>query len=439
MTTSYTLEDIVAKASEALGDNFTGTTTGAGAATGLTLVSRDLLTRGGQGWHPAQVEITSGARDGDIRPTDSFAISGQVATLTMQVAFGGQIDTGVQGITFRIHFINPLFKREAVDEALRVAQGKFPLYFSQDLIAGELLRNHSFEYWRTPARLFDWEYVSGTLAREATTVREGRYAASLLGASGEVRLRIDLGMELNGVALTFTAYARTTGFAAGQIIRLSQGSTDVDSSALASNNTWTLLTATLTPADPYQPIFAKLINTTATAVLYDQARLVVADGNSVYWLPITEALMHPGQLMMGGDSAESPTQVRRFTPHPMPGPIDRVRSYAFFGKDNWNTSIWMGLGSSSLLLPQGRHLRLSGDGRWPTMEALSDSVDLTEEQLEYLGVLTAIHAIHKAANSRYLANEEHWLAVGQRLETRIDVLEQRAVESSQDLVTPITW
>jgi hypothetical protein len=440
--TSYTLEDLVAEESQALGDNFTGTTTAAGAATGLTLVSTSLLTRGGQGWHPAQVEITSGARDGDIRPTDFFAVSGQVATLTMQVAFGGQIDTGSDAITFRIHFIDPLLKREAVDEALRIASAKFPLYFSQDLLAGELLRNHSFEYWRTPSRLYDWEYVAGTLAREGTTVREGKYAASLTGtgSAGSVRLRIDLGMELNGVLLTFTCYNRVAASAAAtQRISLQQGGTTGNSAGLSSLNTWTLQTATLTPSDPYQPIYAILSNITAQAVLYDQARLSVASGNDVAWVPITEALMHLADLQVGPNADDTPTATRFLHPHPLPGPIDRARGYAYFNRDLVNPVAWSDANASNLVLPRNQHLRLTGHARWPVLSALSDTIDLTEEQKDYIGVLAGIHAIYKALGSRYLANEAAWEAQGKRLEQRVALLEAKAVESATPIATQIWW
>jgi hypothetical protein len=433
--TEYTLEDLAEEVSEQLGDNNKFTTSAAGLADGTTLISTDLVRRPGQGWIPSLVEITSGSADEEIRPSQDFSVSGTTATLTLFNAFGSQI---ANSVTFRIHFIDPIWKRQGVIEALRVVSAMFPLHFSEDVLAGELLRNHDFEWWRTPSRLYDWEYIGGTLAR-STTAYQGRYSASLTGGSGEVRLRIDLPVELNGVALTFTCWARSAAAGAGQIIRLSQGSTDGDSSALSASDTWTELTATLTPSDAVQPIFARLINTTQTAVLYDRGSLAVASGNSVSWLPISEVLMHLGEVQLGPDASQSPNQTQHFSPHPLPAYLDRARGYGWYDRLFATEAGWGGAQSSSIYLPRNRHMRIIGHARWPVLSALSDTVDLTEEQKQYIGVVGGLYALTKMIGSDHLSGSERWERQAQILEQRRVVLERRARESAPAIAQQIWW
>ena len=181
--------------------------------------------------------------------------------------------------------------------------------------------------------------------------------------------------------MTLTAYVYGTA-AAGIYLRLTQGATNGDSSALAATNTWTQLTATLTPSDAYQPLFVSLVNTTAVAAYFDLAHLYSAEAY-MRWVPYSSAYQQLANIQSGPYYA-----------------YDRMpqfyeRGYGFTPDRHYS-------------LTAGEHMRLTGVGWYPTLSADTDEIDLSEEEAMLLASKAAILVLGRCIATTHLSQNDKW-------------------------------
>lgn len=403
----FTLTSLEERLSKRIGDHIAGTTDANGAADGTTFISDDLLLRPGNSYVPWYSEITSGARDGDVRVNQQFErdpANSDEPTITAENPFGAQI---LSGVTFRIHRILPAWKLEALDEALRMLTNVVPVLITEEFLSGQLLRNGNFEHWRDASTPFDWVLDGGTIARQATTIYQGRYSGGLNGASGQVSQRIPLVQELEGITLTLTVWVYHTGATGSEVIaRISVGSADNDNPVGPTQNTWTLLTATASITDPSLPIVAKILNTGTDIAYVDLSDLRPPDSNNFLWVPRSDAFQNVHDLLKGPKEDSAKTTVDRFGPHPMP---------EYY---NQGYGLWRNTGGTpyrSGVLSEPYHMRMTGVGRYPLLVAGTDTVELTEEEADYLVIEAAIRALHKAKGAEYISGKQDWAEMEQDL------------------------
>lgn len=397
----FTRDQLEQRLSERIGDYFAGTTDANGAASGSTFISDDLLLRPGNSFVPWYSEITSGDRDGDVRVNQQFERdpdNSDEPTITAENPFGAQI---VSGVTFRMHQILPLWKAEALAEALRALTNVVPLIATEDFVSGQLLRNGNFEHWRDASTLFDWVLDGGTLARQAATIYQGRYAAGLTGVSGQLSQRIDLAPELEGITITLTVWVYHTGATGSEVIaRISVGGADNDNPVDPTQNTWTLLTATASITDPSLPIVAKLLNTGTDIVYFDLGDLRPPDDNRFYWVPRSAAFQNIHDIQIGPQQDSAKTTVGGFQNHPMPDLYNR--GYGWYRDAG---------PYRSGVLATPYHMRMAGPGYYPLLAAGTDVVELGEEEADYLVIEAAIRALHKAKGADHLSANTHWAEI----------------------------
>lgn len=395
----FTLTSLEERLSKRIGDHFAGTTDANGAATGLTLISDDLLRRPANEFVPWHTEISSGGADGEVRVNRQFtrdAANSDEPTITAEWAFTTQI---LSGVTFRIHRFRPDLKLEAIDEALRMLINVVPVIITEDFLAGQLLRNGNFELWRNASTLFDWA-KTGTLARQTTTVYQGQRSAGLTGGSGQLSQRIPWIPELEGVTLTLKVWVNHTGATGSEVVaRISVGSADNDNPVDPTQNTWTLLTATAAITDPSLPIVAKLLNSGTDIAYFDLSDLRPPDDNNYFWVPKSEGFQNIHDLLKGPLEDNDKTNVEGFRVHPMPESYDQNYGY-------WRNA--GGLPYRSGVLSQPYHMRAIGVGRYPLLAAGTDTVELSEEEADYLTVEAGLRLLGKTMGAENISDREHW-------------------------------
>lgn len=399
---SYTVADLVQLVSQHLGDHVSSTASG-GAADKSTLTSTALLTKAGASYTNRYIEITSGITD--VRQINTSAISSGTLTITPYNVFSAQIVAN----TFRIHQFDPTWKIEAINETLRGFR-EAPLLFSEYLIVGECLRNRSFEWWRTSSSPYDWKVVTGTIAKETSTIYDGAAALSIGSAQANVEQRLKLEGLLEGVTLTFTAYVKGNGVD-GALIRLAQGLNTGSSSTVGTSQDWQKLTATFTILDRYQPIYARILNFTTTVLYVDNCRVYVPNTDRVTFLPLSDYYKQLYKVDVGPRSDIVYTLTKDFARHDMPSFYQD--GYAWFTGNRgkiypYPELINQGAGG---VLPNPYWMRLSGEGRYPTVTASTDTVEMTEESASLLAAKAAIRVLHKAKGAEHFADKDHWNAV----------------------------
>lgn len=390
----FTRDQLEVRLSRRIGDYFLGALSANGAADGTTIISEDLLLRPGNSWVPYYAEITSGDSDDEVRQTQEYAVSGTTATLTLVNAFTNQI---LSAVTFRLHRLEPTWKAEGLDEALRALTSVVPVLLSEQIISGQMLRNGHFEYWRDATTPFDWVVDSGDVTRQETTVYQ-RLRSLGLDTAGQISQRIPLEPELEGVAITLTVRVYHTGATGSEVVaRISVGSADNDNAVDPTQNVWSELTVTVTITDPHLPIIAKLLNTGTDVAYFDLALLTPPDTETVTWLPRSEMYRQFQNVERGPKEDSGKSTVDYFRNYPMPDYYQ-----AGYGRYHRNRA---------LILPY--HMRISGEGRYPLLAAGTDTVELSEEQADYLVLEAAIRALHKAKGAEHLSDVDHWNAVEQ--------------------------
>jgi len=400
----FTLTQLDEKLAGRLGEYEEMACTTNGAADGSTLISTDLLRYPSETFTRFTVEITSGAQITELRVIQSFTVVAGVATITPYNAFGGQI---LNAVTFRVHRYRPEDKLAAINEALPELTA-IPNIISEDLVAGELLRNRRMLWWESPgepagtpavsAVPYDWERVAGIVAQETTIVYDGPNSLKLTGTgtAGTVRQRIELERELRGVTVTLEGYVYGTADAATGL-RLTQGDS-VATAALTASTAWTKLTTTLTLSNDAEPraLYVTLLNTTANIAYFGGLSLKVPSTDLVFWLPYSTIFNTLHDVQVGPDSTLSKTQVANYSSYRMPSHYDR--SYAFYPPPGRS-------------LPNGRHVRMIGLGKRPTLTLADDEVDLDDDGASLLVVRATIRLMHKVKGTQFLSDAKHWQGI----------------------------
>jgi hypothetical protein len=208
-----TLLNAMIELSKQLGDDWSGTTTSAGAVDGTTLVDTALKAKAndwvetgeGQAYDFLTEEPTSNAdiyEERLIRNLDN-----SIGTLTV-LAHGGQIESGID---YQIHrLFSPSDKRSAL---LYAARHGFPNIFeeiwNEELVCGNWLRDGSFERWTTSTNPTDWtvDTVTATQTTSSPYYKHGSTSVKLDTAAGKITQSItdfdDL-KYLAGKSVTFT-------------------------------------------------------------------------------------------------------------------------------------------------------------------------------------------------------------------------------------------
>lgn len=392
---AYTAASLIQLMSQRfLGDWRSGTATG-GAAGGTTITTTSLREVAAENYVAMFAEMTSGSSNGDIRQISDASVASGVLTLTVINAFTAQI---ANTETFRVHRFQPAWKLEAVDEALRHIGTYVPYAFQEALVVGECLRNRSFDWWRTSSAPFDWTTIAGTVAKETSTIYERGAALKLTGtgSAGSLNQLIPLEKILEGVTLTLAAWVKGSGTDNATKLRLSIGSTNNDSPDTGTSTSWQKLTATGAIADRYQPVTATVINTSNGASYFDALTLYVPTGHRVTWLPFSDFIGVLKAVERGPRSDVTGTITEDWTSHPMP---DRIADgYAWFTGARERVYPYPELINQRAAgtLPNPYWIRLTGEGRYPTVSATTDSVELSEETAVLVAMEAALILLRKA-------------------------------------------
>jgi len=491
-------------ASQKLGDFVTGTATGGGAG-GATITTTDLLREPGASYAQRYAEITEAdgaAPENEVRLVNTSTVSSGTLTLTPYNAYSAIVQSGD---SFAIHFFDPAWKLEAINEVLRELRGVIPVEVIEYMPAGECLKNRSFEWWRDSSTPYDWAAVAGTVAKntDSAYLYEGTANLKLTGTGsvGSMKQQVKLEKHLEGVRLTLKAYIYGTANA-GVYLSLSQGSTTITASksgttvtktagkaftasdvgmtivwgapasttdtitaytsatvvevsasatiasqsatvgrspVLATSNAWTLLTATMDISDRYQPIFAHVVNTSNAAVYFDACRLYVPITNGVFWLPYSDYYEQLSMVEVGPRSDVTGTLTEEFAYYRMP---ESYRDGFAWYRATWGRDYTYGLESSypQLInqgiggtLPNPYWMRLTGEGRFPTVTALADTIELTEEQAQYVAVKAAIKTLQRAQGYMHLADPDYIRGLIVLLQPQEAVLAQQVRKQGQPI------
>ena len=405
---TYTVANLEVLISRHLGDFISSTASG-GAAGGTTLTSTALLTKAGASYVNRYIRIDSSAgnANGNIRQINTSAVASGILTITPYNVFSAQI---ASGDTFSIHQLDPTWKIEAIDETLRGFTSYAPLTFAEYLIVGECLRNRSFEWWRSSTAPYDWTTVAGTIAKETSTIYDGKASLKVSTASATIEQQLPLERFLDGVTLTFTAWVQGDG-TDGARIRLSQGSTNGNSPTVGTSTAWQQLTATLAIADRYQPIYARLLTGNTVTTYFDNCRVYIPTTNRCTWLPYSDYYKQLYKVEVGPRSDITTDIAEDFDRHDMPNFYGD--GYAWFTGERGKVYPYPELinQGGSGVLPNPYWMRLLGEGRHPTVTASTDTVEMTEEAASLLAAKAALRVLHKAKGAEHFADKGHWDAL----------------------------
>ncbi len=252
--------------------------------------------------------------------------------------------------------------------------------------------------------LYDWELVSGTLDKETTIVYQGSASAKLYGATGQIRQRINLPVELEDLALTFKYWVRTETAADGVgKIGITVNGTLTQSSAVTANSVWQELSATATPnSSGMMPIFVGLYSGAASnPVYFDGGKLEITTDTDTYIIPISEAFRQV-------------TQVERRPPYSGSGGNNSPFDLAYGPP----ARIEGGFGHYNRPISVDTALRIIGVGTWPYVTALSDTIDITGDDEHLLALRAAQILMRRAKAMNFLGSQEHWAEMEKDLALR---------------------
>ena len=277
---STTLAGLREKLSRRMGYYLEGTTTSDGAAGGTTFINSGLADKANDYFNDWYAKITSGTYTGQVRRISDFVQS--TGTVTLYVAFGGQI---LSGITYELHRTNPDDKDTLIKEALRqIYPDLYKPVIDESLISGNWLRDGDFEDWSAAAALrYYTENSSITLAQETSIKLFGTKSAKMTsgGANayrGQTASDTPGLLDLGGYEVTFKAwcYCATASHARLEIYTVDKDGTaqQVQSDYHPGDSRWHILTKTLTLNDDLRTIAFRFRGDVNAAIAYwDYARV----------------------------------------------------------------------------------------------------------------------------------------------------------------------
>lgn len=381
-----------------IGDYITGTTSAAGNAGGTTAIttSDDVMSRAGQSFVPYYLELTSGTYNGQVRQISDFSVTAGVGTLTVVNAFGGQVAISV---TFRIHRIPPNEKLRNLSAVLGEMNDILPRIVVEEMLTGELLRNANLEQWRADTP-YDWDVITGTATRETSVVYQGLASLKLVTASGLVRQRIALERDLEDETLTLTGYVYGK-IANGPQIGITANGTTTYSSAVAANDTWQQVTVSKALTSGIQPIYIVLFKGSgADTAYFDRLHLIIASQQRVSVIPISDAFGDVRQVLwrQGIDTTTDPSQLDYVLKSYAPSLTPPNRIYGGYGYYNSELDI-------------DHFIQVLGIGIWPTLSALTDSVDISADEAPLVVHRAALRLMKVLAARDHLSDAEHWKGI----------------------------
>jgi hypothetical protein len=371
-----------------LSDYISGVASANGNAGGTTILttSQDIMSRPGQSFVPWFIHLTSGTYAGQWRQITDLTVTSGVATFTVINPFGGMIASGV---TFRIHQFPYDWKIAAISMALRERGTVFPLIMTDHFLTGEILRNGNMELWNGNIP-YDWEGVSGTIAKYTTSPYQGKAALSLVGASASVRQHIALDEELRGRSITFEGYSLGVigGSANTPKLFIEANGTTYESPTITAA-AWQKLSVTVPIDFTKRTIRAGVKCDHASSVAYFDALTLKAEAAAYcYWLPMSEAFRSIDGLYFGDipQNTDTPLVGSSYYPVVRPGEVE-------FG------------GFSRYMAPLTRDIPVTilGDGYWPEITAGTDSIEIPREKMPLLEIRAAINVLNLAIRSNYLS------------------------------------
>jgi len=335
-----------------------------------------------------------------------FTVATGVGTFTVVNAFTAQIAIS---ITFRLHRAPPTEKLRALSAVLGEIHDILPRIVVEEMLVGELLRNGKMEQWRANLP-YDWDTVTGTITRETTILYQGGSSLKLATASASVRQRIPLEYGVNGKTLVLTGYiyGKITN---GPKIGITANGSTTYSAAVAADDTWEQLTLELAITSGTQPIYVMLSKGSAADVAYfDALSLTVMTTGVTSLVPISTAFQDVRQIVRRqGAGLPAPVIV---------APSERVYD---------NYAHYTAIEGDYLLV--GDYIAIVGIGVWPTLSALTDTVDITVDD-EPLVVLRAGLKLMKVLQAmEHLSDTAHWKQVEadlQREEPQLKMLQRSA-------------
>lgn len=199
---STTLLNAQIQLSKDIGDYWASTATSDGAAGGTTIVDTALMSKNDDWIDNSSAEmydlITSGTYINESKRIAS--LSNTAGTLTM-AAHGGKIVTGV---TYQIHrLFSPTDKKLALIQACRDSYPYLYKHITDDSkIAGNWLKDGSFEVWTSSSALTYWTTTTSTLAKTTTVnyLKHGNYSCKLSTAAGNIKQSITNNQDLQSLA-----------------------------------------------------------------------------------------------------------------------------------------------------------------------------------------------------------------------------------------------
>lgn len=276
-------------------------------------------------------------------------------------------------VAFIVSRFNPADITRALNEA---AQEGYP-YLAREivdetLITGDWLRNGGFEDWAVSTIPDNWANLTAiTIAKVTTPILSsarvyGQAQVSLaciadgdgIGQSAVEHKRL---LDLVSHSVTFRAFVLANGTAAK--VRIGQTSGYTYSSALASSNTWELLSVTATIASTSKSTKFDVMGTTTITVYADNAR-VVGPPKYDYYLPSSFRHVTQVSFQTSGLSQYPCDDLGQTFPF---APLSTPEIH-FDGTDR---VIYLPLD-----LPHEHKIRLVGKGTLSTLSALTDTVEL---------------------------------------------------------------
>lgn len=392
---SVTVATIEVEESKLAGDYVTGSASSNGGAGGDTFptTSEDVASRPAQSWQRNTIEITSGARDGDVRPVKNTTLASGIVTFEVSPVFGAQI---LSAVTFRVHRYPRKWKIDAINDALAEINDVLPRVVVEEFLSGQLARNGNMEQWRgnTP---YDWEVVTGTITRETSITYQHRTVLKFASSASDdyVRQYILMPRDLRNETLSLEAYAKG---AATNGAYISIGAGGTASIATVTSTDWTKLSVTHAVSDGLQPVAIDLHKgTSATITYFDAVHCKINSQTGTSVIPISEAFrsVRSVERRRGIDQAAATLQseldyaVQPYQRFPMP---DEIHS---------------GYGHYPGIFPRDDYMRVLGVGIWPTVDDDADTVDITLDQVPLVAGRAAIKLLERAlADGGYAEKDE---------------------------------
>lgn len=363
---------------------FRGTTSGAGDVGKTTLLGAAVMARlPNDRVNSWWAYVTSGAALGDIKSIKDYTASSMTVDVTGDI-FTAQIAATV---TYELSPWHPTYEvLYAINQALHEAYPDLKRHIlNYDLVTGNALPNGSFEDITGTAADY-WVQASGTVTTYAAIKRYG--SRSLSVTTGMARQNVSSWsplLNLGGETVYFEAWGYVTAASTARLGIQDDGGTIQYSDYHTGNTKWRLLRKQVTISDSPSALVFSLYSDTATAALFDYARVLSPNVNT-YVVPSTWKQTHPQNVSFQVSGAPSGNEQL----------CDDQREIAEFNpltdvEWSYDTDLGAWLMFTPTKPPVGYKFKLEGDEVIADLSAETDTVPLNTPQLTLLYPLIAKH------------------------------------------------